>query len=300
MRKNLAAWLLVLPLAMMPAACGDGADDRSALTDDELGRELELAFQGDTTSGVFSDIPEAPEPEPEAPPAPLVRTPPAPQQTPTPAPRPAPRQERPAPAPQPAPPPAPAPQPAPQPSPQPRVVTASAAIGSSLALTLNQTLSTETNKVGDTFTGTLQHAVTDASGNIVIPAGATIRGRLTQVEKSGHVGATGILKLAFETVSFGGNSYPLEATVVRANPQRQNRTSTAEQAAKIGAGAAAGAVLGRVLGGSTRSTVAGAAVGAAAGTAIAMGTADVDVVLPQGSEMVIRLDSPVEVRRTVF
>jgi hypothetical protein len=43
----------------------------------------------------------------------------------------------------------------------------------------------------------------------------------------------------------------------------------------------------------------GAAVGAAAGTAIAMGTADVDVVLPAGSEMVIRLDTPLEIRRPV-
>jgi hypothetical protein len=297
-RKNLAAWLLVLPLAMLPAACGDGADDRTALRDDELDRELDLAFQGDSAPGMFMDVPLGTEPEPEPGPAPQVQQPRAPQQNPAPAPRPAPRQDRPAPTPQPAP--QPAPLPAPEPAPQPRVVASSAAIGTSMSLSLNQTLSTESNKVGDSFTATLQNAVTDASGNVVIPAGATIRGRLTQVEKSGHVGATGIIKLAFETVSFGGNSYPLDATVVRANPVRQNRTSTAEQAAKVGAGAAAGAVLGRVLGGNTRSTVVGAAAGAAAGTAIAMGTADVDVVLPQGSEMVIRLDSPVEVRRTVF
>jgi hypothetical protein len=292
--RNLAAWLLLLPLAMVPAACGDAADDRSALRDDELDRELDLAFRGDSLPPVFSDVAEAPDIEPAPGPAPQVQQPRAPQPAPAPAPRPAPRQERPAVAPQ-----QPAPQPAPLPAPQPRVVTASAAIGTSMSLTLNQTLSTETNKVGDSFTATLQHAITDGSGNVVVPAGATIRGRLTQVEKSGHVGATGIIKLAFESVSFGGNSYPLDATVVRANPQRQNRTSTAETAAKVGAGAAAGAVLGRVLGGNTRSTIRGAAVGAAAGTAIAMGTADVDVVLPQGSEMVIRLDSPVEVRRTV-
>jgi hypothetical protein len=297
-RRNLAAWLLVMPLAMLPAACGDGADNRTALREDELGRELELAFQGDSLPPVFSDVAEGYEPDPGPGPVPQVNEPRAPQQNPAPAPRPAPRQDRPAVAPRPAPQPAPAP--APEPAPQPRVATASAAIGTSMSLTLNQTLSTETNKVGDTFTATLQHAITDASGQVVVPAGATVRGRLTQVEKSGHVGATGIIKLAFESVSFGGGSYPLDATVVRANPQRQNRTSTAEQAAKIGAGAAAGAVLGRVLGGSTRSTVQGAAVGAAAGTAIAMGTADVDVVLAQGSEMVIRLDSPIEVRRTIF
>ncbi|HSJ24629.1 MAG TPA: hypothetical protein VK929_08180 [Longimicrobiales bacterium] len=298
-RNRLAAWLLVLPLAMLPAACGDRGDERAALRDDELNRELELAFQGDSTPVAFDDAAMGAEPEPEPGPAPRVDPPAAPQRDPAPVPRPAPARE-PSPPPVRQPVPAPAPEPAPQPAPQPRAVTASAAIGTSMSLTLNQTLSTETNRVGDSFTATLQHAITDGTGNVVVPAGATIRGRLTQVEKSGHVGATGIIKLAFESVSFGGSSYPLDATVVRANPQRQNRTSTAEQAAKIGAGAAAGAILGRVLGGSTRSTVQGAAVGAAAGTAIAMGTADVDVVLPQGSEMVIRLDSPIEVRRTIY
>lgn len=182
------------------------------------------------------------------------------------------------------------------PEPQPRVVTATAPMGTSMTLRLNETLSTESNNVGDSFTATLQHDITDASGNVVVPAGATVRGRLTQVEKSGHVGATGIIKLAFEAVSFGGRSYPMDATVVRANPQRQSRTSTQDVATRVAAGAAAGAVLGRVLGKDTRSTLKGAAVGAAAGTAIAMGTADVDVVLPAGSEMLIRLDTPIEVR----
>jgi hypothetical protein len=281
-RTRWAALLLVLPLAMMPAACGDGADERAALREDDLDRELDLAFQGDTLPGTFQDTVVGMQPEPEPGPAPQAQQPRAPQRAPAPVPRPAPQQDAPAPA----------------PAPQPRVVTSTVPMGTSMSLRLNETLSTETNRVGDAFTATLQNAITDADGRVIVPAGATVRGRLTQVEKSGHVGATGIIKLAFEAVSFGGRSYPMDATVMRANPQRQNRTSTQEQAAKVAAGAAAGAVLGRVLGRDTRSTLKGAAVGAAAGTAIAMGTADVDVVLPAGSDMVIRLDTPIEIRRT--
>jgi hypothetical protein len=281
-RTRWAALLLVLPLAMMPAACGDGADERAALREDDLDRELDLAFQGDTLPGAFQDTVVGMQPEPEPGPAPQAQQPRAPQRAPAPVPRPAPQQDAPAPA----------------PAPQPRVVTSTVPMGTSMSLRLNETLSTETNRVGDAFTATLQNAITDADGRVIVPAGATVRGRLTQVEKSGHVGATGIIKLAFEAVSFGGRSYPMDATVMRANPQRQNRTSTQEQAAKVAAGAAAGAVLGRVLGRDTRSTLKGAAVGAAAGTAIAMGTADVDVVLPAGSDMVIRLDTPIEIRRT--
>jgi hypothetical protein len=288
-KKNFrAGWLLVLPLAMVPVACGgDGADDRAALRQDELHRELDLAFQGDTLPGTFQDTIVGVEPTPEPGPAPRVEQPRAPQRNPAPAPAPA----RQSPQPQ-------APAPLPQPQPQPRAVTSTVPVGTSMALTLNQTLSTETNRVGDSFTATLQSALTDGSGNVLVPAGATVRGRLTQVDKSGHVGETGIIKLAFESVSFGGNSYPFDATVVRANPQRSNRTSTQEQATKVAAGAAAGAVLGRVLGKDTRSTVKGAVIGAAAGTAIAMGTADVDVVLPAGSDLVIRLDTPIQIRRT--
>jgi hypothetical protein len=290
-RNIRAAWLLVLPLAMAPVACGgDAADDRAALRQDELDRELELALQGDTLSGTFQDtivgVDPVVDPEPEPTP-PRVEQPRAPQRNTPPAPRPAPPQPQPAPQ-------------APAPAPQPRVVTSTVPVGTNMALTLNETLSTETNRVGDSFTATLQSALTDGSGNVVVPAGATVRGRLTQVDKSGHVGETGMIKLAFEAVSFGGNSYPIDATVVRANPQRSNRTSTREQATKIGAGAAAGAVLGRVLGKDTRSTVKGAVIGAAAGTAVAMGTADVDVVLPAGSDLVIRLDTPVEVRRKML
>lgn len=294
-RKLRAAWLLAMPLAMMTAACsGDAADERTALRDDELARELDLALTSeaqpvtfqDTTIGLDEPTPEPqPEPDPD-PPAPAPRAEPRqPERTPAPVPtpRPAPRREAPSSA----------------PARQPRVVTSTVPMGTSMSLTLNQTLSTESNRVGDSFTATLQSPVRDGSGNVLIPAGATVRGRLTGVNKSGHVGETGILKLAFEAVSFGGRSYAMDGTVVRANPQRSNRTSAGSQVGKAAAGAAAGAILGRVIGKDTKATVKGAIIGAAAGTAIAMGTADVDVVLPAGSSMDIRLDSPIEIRRSV-
>ncbi|MBR9989562.1 MAG: hypothetical protein KFH98_07390 [Gemmatimonadetes bacterium] len=287
-RSARAAWLLAMPLMMTMAACaGDDADDRTALRDDELTRELDLAFRADTMPVTFQDtvigVEPTPDPEPQVAPAPRVTPPRQPERTPAPTPRPAPRQEAPRPA----------------PAPEPRVVTSTVPMGTNMSLTLNQTLSTETNRVGDSFTATLQSPIRDGSGNVLIPAGATVRGRLTGVNKSGHVGETGILKLAFEAVSFGGRSYAMDGTVVRANPQRSNRTSTQSQVGKVAAGAAAGAILGRVVGKDTRSTVKGAVIGAAAGTAIAMGTADVDVVLPAGSSMDIRLDSPIEIRKTV-
>jgi hypothetical protein len=285
-RNRWAALLLVLPLAIIPAACND-KDDRAAASEDELGRELDLALQGDSVNGAFQDtaVGLAPTTDPVPP-----------QPAPTPRPRPRTPQRNPAPTPTPRPAPALDPTPAPA---APRNVTSTVPSGTTFAVTLNETLSTDKNTAGDGFTATLRDAILDSNGNVLIPAGATVRGRVTRVDHSAHVGETGVLNVAFESVSFGGKSYGLDGTVIQANPQRKTRQTTAQQAGKVAAGAAAGAIIGRVLGKNTGSTIKGAAVGAAAGTAIAMGTADVDVVLPAGSEMTVRVDSPIVIRRVI-
>jgi len=268
------ALLLTLPLGVVPAACG--GDERDALREEELERDLELALEGDTLPATFQDT--AVGKEPEAAPAPQVA--PAPRASTPPRTQPRESEQRPAPA-------------------APRTVTMSVPTGTTFAVQLNETLATDQNAPGDAFSATVTEPIVSADGTVMIPAGATVRGRVTAVEKSDRVGETAIIKLAFETISFDGESYPLQASVVEANPERRTRTTTGQQAAKIGAGAAAGAVLGQILGKDRASTLKGAVIGAAAGTAIAMGTADVDAVLPSGSRMVVRLDAPVQVRRTV-
>jgi hypothetical protein len=277
-RKLTMAMLLVVPLSLSSLACGDDRD-RQALADDELERDLDMAFQRDTVAPTFEDV--GLEAEAEAPPA---------QATPPQTPRAQPPQQQPRPT-QPA-------QPAPT-TPQPRTVTLSVPSGTTLAIRMNDELSTERSQAGDAFTATLTAPLVDAAGIVLVPAGATVRGRVTAVAPSTRVGQTATMNLAFESISFGGQSHPLHATVERADVQQKTRTSTAEQAGKIAAGAAAGAILGQVIGRDRSSTIRGAAVGAATGTAIAMGTADVDAVLPAGAEVVIRLDQPIQVTRTV-
>ena len=283
-RKNLAALLLVLPLAFAPVACGD--DNNNRAQDEELDRDLDLALQGDSSTQVFEDTAAGMAPtEDPVPPQPTPTTRPTtrrPQNNPRPSPAPQRVDNRPAPRPS-----------------APRTVTSTAPSGTTFAVTLNETLSTRTNSAGDGFTATLAEAILDSDGDVLIPAGATVRGRVTRVAKSGNVSETATINVAFESISYGGRSYPLEATVIEANAERSTRQSTGEQAGKVAAGAAAGAVIGKVLGKSTGSTLKGAVIGAAAGTAIAMGTADVDAVLRSGSRMRIRLDAPISIRKTV-
>ena len=277
----IAAFFLLAPLALGTVACG-GGDDRSALEDEELDRELELALQGDTAAPTFEDTAIA-ETQPGAgsqpTPQPRTETPrqaaPSPQRSPQPEP-----QER-------------------QPEPQPRTVSLTVPVGTTFAVRMNQELSTERNRAGDSFTARLEDPIVDANGAVIVPAGATVRGRVTAVAPSGRVGQTAAMKLAFEAVSFGGESYPLQATVQSADVEQRSRTSAGETAGKVAAGAAAGAILGQVLGKDKESTLKGAAIGAAAGTAIAMGTADVDAVLAENAEVVVRLDQPITITRNV-
>lgn len=291
MRKmsKAAALLVVLPLSTILVACGgdEDTDRRAALERETLERELELALQPDTT--VEPELADVALEEPEAPPA-------RPQPAPAPAPArrpPAPPAQREQPRPS-----APAPQPAPEPS-RPRVVTLPVPSGTTLSLRLNETLSTQHASTGSTFTASLTEPVIAADGTTLIPAGATVRGRVTEARESGRAGQQAYLKVAFTSISFDGNSYPIQATTVDTEVKLVNRDSNTEKAAKIGGGAAVGAVLGQVLGKNTKSTVAGAAIGAAAGTAVAMGTAEVDAVMPSGGRIVIRLDNPIQVTKEV-
>jgi len=287
MHRNFLLGLAVaLPLSTFVAACGADRgtdDDRAALEREALERDLNLALQPDTTiERELSDLPiEVMEPETPASAAPAPTRP---------APRPTqpPRAQQPAPS-QPS-------QPAPS---QPRTVTIPVPTGTTMALVMNQELSTRSSSAGTAFTARLADPVYASDGTTLIPAGSTVRGRVTDARTSERAGQEASLTIAFESVSINGRSYPISASAIDVPVRRVSRDGAGQQAAKVGAGAAAGAVLGQVIGRNTKSTVAGAAIGAAAGTAVAMGTADVDAVIPAGARVVIRLDSPVNVQRTI-
>ena len=287
-----ATLLLLLSVSTFGAACSRGEDTRdarAALENEALERELDLALQPDTTiEPEFADVPVTPAPraEPETPqPEPAPEAPPARR----PVTRTAPPRPRPS---------APAPVADPEPA-RPRTVTMSVPAGTNFSVRMNEELSTRNSSEGQTFTATLSEALVAYDGTELVPAGATVRGRVTQVSKSGRAGQQAQLRIDFTSVSYGGETYSLSATTLDADAHLVTRDSKATQAAKVGGGAVAGAIIGRVIGKSTRATVAGAAVGAAAGTAVAIGTADVDAVIPAGASVTARLDTPVRVEKEV-
>jgi hypothetical protein len=283
----LSTLLVLLPLSTFVVACdsGEDTDARAALEKEALERELDLALQPDTTAEPeLSDVAiEQPVAAPE-PPRAAPRQSTAPRQE-------TPRQTTPRPS-------APAPTPAPEPS-RPRTVTLSAPAGSTFAVRLNEEVSTRSHAVGESFTATLTEPLIASNGTTLIPAGATVRGEVTDSRKSGRAGEDASIGITFTSVSYDGDTYPIDASTVNVPSKLVSRDSNVEKVAKVGGGAAIGAIVGRVIGGGTKGTIAGAAVGAAAGTAVAMGTADVDRVIPSGSQVTVRLDSSVRVEKVV-
>ena len=169
------------------------------------------------------------------------------------------------------------------------------AAGTTLSLTPTQTVCTNTNKVGDKITATTQNAVTGSNG-AVIPAGATVTLTVTSLKRSENANDPIVMEFAVNSVSFGGKSYPLDASVENANVTRVRNQPKSKDAQKVAIGAAVGAIAGQILGKNTKSTVIGGAAGAAAGAAAAAATANYEGCVQNTSTMTVKLNAPAQIR----
>lgn len=166
--------------------------------------------------------------------------------------------------------------------------------GTTINMTSSDRVCTNTNKPGDRFTATVTNAVTGANG-AVIPAGAKAVIEVTSLKRSDN--ANQPITMAFNVVnlSWGGRSYPVDASIDHVDVEKVRNSSTGNDAKKVVGGAIIGAIIGQVIGHNTKGTVIGAATGAAAGTAVAMGTANYEGCVPTGGNIRIKLNSPATV-----
>ena len=128
-------------------------------------------------------------------------------------------------------------------------------------------LSSEKNKPGDTFTGTLENDVTDANGNAIFPQGADVKGRVSSVHDSGRLSDPGVLELQLVSITNGTQVANISAPpfVIK------GESHTKSNVTKIGGGAAAGAIIGGIAGGGKGALI-GTAIGTAGGTGVAAAT----------------------------
>ena len=181
------------------------------------------------------------------------------------------------------PPPQPEPQAAPVPETPPpappRMATLPA--GTTIAVRLNESLSSERGMAGDTFQASLSEPLV-VDGLVIAERGARARGRILGTQRASRVSGSSSLELEITTFETADGQ---KIEISTAPWTRRGDASYGADAAKIGGGAVLGAIIGAVAGGGK-----GAAIGAGAGGVLGAGAATVSRGKPVNvpSETVIR------------
>jgi hypothetical protein len=190
--------------------------------------------------------------------------------------------------------PAPSPTPRANPTPQatvpsgPTEVNSSARgvipVGQELDVRLQTALSSETSTVEQRFEAT---TVADLmqDGRVLIPAGSTVRGVVSDVKRPGRVDRVGSLTLSFDRITVNGREHTFRGMATQVFESRGIR----DEVGTVGGGAGVGAVIGGLLGG-VKGAVLGAVIGAGGVVAATEGK---DIHLPAGSFIRVRTDSSI-------
>jgi hypothetical protein len=283
-----------LAAALTLGACdrGNTRADSPLAQDTALNRDLALAGRDTAAQPQLQDVPAATPSAGTTTPAPTTRTPTPTRRPTTTTPR-APTRE-----------PTPRPPSAPVRTSSGNTVTrggtgggavGTVAAGSTLHLTSNQQVCTNTHKEGDNFTATVSSPVSGSNG-AVIPSGATVSLTVTRVKRSENANDPIVMEFRVNSISFGQHTYPVDASVASADVQRVRNSTKGNDAKKVVGGAVAGAIIGQILGKNTKSTVIGAAAGGAAGAAAAAATANFEGCVRDGGAITITLQDAVQVR----
>lgn len=260
---RLRTWtILSLAIVLTVALSGCGKKQTADMTLADS-----LAFAANPTESTAADLtPQGTVPEP----------------APTPAPPPAAKPK--ATAPKPAPKPAPAPV---APAPAPGITVPS---GTAIAVTLNNPISSETAKVGDTWTGVVKSNVV-IDEKTVIPAGSTVHGTVTAV-KPAVKGDRALLDISITSLGVEGTNYSATATT----PAVEAGSTRARNLGAIAAGTGAGALVGGAIGGK-KGAVIGGLIGAAGSGGAVASSKGYQVVLKEGTELTFNTTESVRIKR---
>jgi hypothetical protein len=172
----------------------------------------------------------------------------------------------------------------------PPVVTVTVPAGSDLAIRITENLDSETTQPGTPFTGVITRPVI-IDGYIAVPAGASIRGTVTDAKDATHFKGSSLLVLRLDSLNRHGDWVPL-STEPYVLQGKGRGTNTAE---KIGGGAAIGAVLGGIFGGGKGAAI-GAGAGAGGGTILQGATRGQQVHIASETVILFRLTNSITVQ----
>ena len=180
--------------------------------------------------------------------------------------------------------------PAPPPPPAPEFVDLTVPSDAVLGLQIERTVSSELARVEDKVDARVTRDVRVAD-RIAIPAGSTVRGSVSEVDRGGRMKGKARLAIRFHTIVLAdGTQLALKTDPV----VREGQSPGGESAAKVGGAAIGGAILGAILGGGKGAAI-GGAVGAGAGTAAAMTNDRNAATLAAGTTVTVRMQAPVTV-----
>ncbi len=163
--------------------------------------------------------------------------------------------------------------------------TASSQTPNTATVRLVDTLSTEKNQTGETFSATLDQPLV-MNGRVVAPKNARVTGRVREAISSGRLKKPASITLRLESVQSSAGRYPLDTQDLTI----KQGSHTTRNVVIIGGSAGAGAVLGGVLGGGKGAAI-GAATGAGAGTLAAFLTGKKEIALPPETQLTFNLTS---------
>jgi hypothetical protein len=157
--------------------------------------------------------------------------------------------------------------------------------GSEVDVRLLTALTSDTAQVEDRVEATTMIDLYDRSNQLLVPAGSTLTGWVTSVDRASRTDRKGSLTVEFNRLRVNNRNYDVKAYVTQALESEGIKGETA----RIGAGSAVGAIIGGILGG-VKGAVAGILIG---GGGVIAATEGKDVHLPEGTVLRVRFDSPV-------
>jgi len=164
----------------------------------------------------------------------------------------------------------------------PKTVTIPA--GTLLAVRIDQALSTDRNKAGDSFAASLDQPLV-VDGMVIAERGARVEGRVTEADPGGRV--SGLSQMALQLIRLN-TSDGQKVNVSTESFTKQAASERKKDAVKVGAAAGIGAAIGAIAGGGKGAAV-GAAVGGAAGTGGVMATRGGPAQVPAETRLSFRL-----------
>ena len=185
--------------------------------------------------------------------------------------------------------PAPAPvaeQAAPPPPPPPIVIPA----GTDVVFRMGTGLSSKTARDGQAFTGTLANGIA-VGGNVVIPAGSTVSGVVSEAKSAGRFKGEAILAIRLTNVNVRGVPHRISTDEYVVTQKGKGKRT----AVMVGGGAGGGALIGGLAGGGKGAAI-GALVGAGAGTAGAAFTGNKELSIPAESAVNVHTTAPLTVQ----